>query len=60
MRSRVFEPFFSTDPTGGAGLGLAIARNLVRGRGGDLVYRSRRVGACLRVLLQRATAGAGS
>jgi signal transduction histidine kinase len=48
----MFEPFFSADPAGGAGLGLAIARNLVRGRGGDLVYRPRQRGACLRVLLQ--------
>lgn len=54
LRSRVFEPFVSTDPAGGAGLGLAIARNLVRGRGGDLVYRARKRGACLRVLLQPA------
>jgi len=52
MRSRIFEPFYSADPAGGAGLGLAIARNLVRGRGGDLVYRSRQRGACLRVILQ--------
>ena len=58
MRSRVFEPFYSADPAGGAGLGLAIARNLVRGRGGDLVYRARQRGACLRVMLQRVRAAA--
>jgi two-component system NtrC family sensor kinase len=39
IRRRIFDPYFTTDPTRGAGLGLAIARSLVRGRGGDLAYR---------------------
>ena len=52
LRTRIFEPFFSTDPANGTGLGLAIARSLVRGRGGDLIYRNRnRAGAAFRVLL---------
>jgi signal transduction histidine kinase len=52
IRSRIFDPFFSTDP-GGTGLGLAIARSLVRGRSGDLVYRPRtKGGGRFRVVLK--------
>ncbi|MDB5460514.1 MAG: two-component sensor histidine kinase [Caulobacteraceae bacterium] len=41
MREAVFEPFRRVEPsrnreTGGVGLGLAIARNLARGHGGDI------------------------
>lgn len=52
LRRRIFEPFFTTGQEEGAGLGLAIGRSLVRARGGDLVYRPRRGGACFRVVLQ--------
>jgi signal transduction histidine kinase len=54
IRGRIFEPFFTTDATQGTGLGLAIARSLVQGRGGDLVYKSRRQGAQFRVVLKAA------
>jgi two-component system NtrC family sensor kinase len=55
IRPRIFEPFFTTDPSQGTGLGLAIARSLVRGRGGDLVCRSRRGrGGSFRVVLAAA------
>lgn len=42
QREAVFRPFFRIDPsrnvaTGGVGLGLTIARDVVRGHGGDLV-----------------------
>jgi PAS domain S-box-containing protein len=40
---RIFEPFFKTDAAGlGAGLGLAIAHDLVRRVGGDIRVESRR------------------
>jgi PAS domain S-box-containing protein len=55
IRSRIFEPYFTTSPEGGTGLGLAIARSLVRGRGGELVYRPRgRPGGSFRVTLKAA------
>jgi signal transduction histidine kinase len=42
MEEALFEPFRRVEPsrnrkTGGVGLGLAIARNLARGHGGDIV-----------------------
>lgn len=45
-RERVFEPFVRLDEsrnpeTGGIGLGLAIARSIVRGHGGDLTLENR-------------------
>jgi signal transduction histidine kinase len=43
---RVFRPFYRLEPSrnrdsGGAGLGLAIARSVVRGQGGDIVLANR-------------------
>ncbi|HET7292289.1 MAG TPA: ATP-binding protein [Vicinamibacteria bacterium] len=53
VRDRIFEPFFTTSPGEGTGLGLPIARSLVRGRGGELLHRPRRgKGAWFRVLLK--------
>jgi signal transduction histidine kinase len=45
-RERVFEPFVRLEPsrsraTGGIGLGLAIARTIVRNHGGDIVLENR-------------------
>jgi two-component system NtrC family sensor kinase len=54
IRRRIFEPFFTTNAAQGTGLGLAVARSLVRHRGGDLIYRPRRSGAAFRVLLRSA------
>jgi len=53
-RDRVFERFSRLDSsrsraTGGAGLGLPIARGLVRAHGGDLVYVDGAEGASFRV-----------
>jgi len=44
QREAVFKPFFRLDPsrnleTGGAGLGLSIARDVMRRHGGDIVLR---------------------
>jgi hypothetical protein len=45
QQSRVFEPFYRVDPsrtrtTGGVGVGLAIARALIRGMGGQITLTS--------------------
>jgi signal transduction histidine kinase len=59
----VFEPFVQVDasPAGrasGAGLGLAISRDLARGMGGELRVRSTvNVGTTFTVALPRAHAG---
>jgi len=54
-RTHMFEPF-TTDPDGGAGLGLglAVARSLLRSHGGDLVYLPRKQGSCFRVVIKTA------
>ncbi len=46
---RVFEPFHRGEPsrnreTGGVGLGLPIARNIMRAHGGDVVIANRPTG----------------
>jgi C4-dicarboxylate-specific signal transduction histidine kinase len=54
-RASLFEPYATTsDAQRGAGLGLAIARSLLRGRGGDILYRARRNGNVFRVVLRAA------
>jgi len=54
LRPHIFEPYFTTDPNRGAGLGLPVARSLLRSRGGDLMYRPRRSGSCFRVIVKAA------
>jgi signal transduction histidine kinase len=44
LRAEIFEPFFSTRAHSAGGLGLAIARRIVRDAGGDLRVRARRAG----------------
>jgi signal transduction histidine kinase len=41
---RIFEPFFTTKPAG-TGLGLAVARNIARAHGGDLVLSRNQPGS---------------
>lgn len=50
-RGELFEPFATVDVERGAGLGLAIARSLLRSHEGDLVYRPRKTGNAFRVIL---------
>ncbi len=54
-RAHLFEPFATADAQRGAGLGLAVARSLLRSRGGDLVYRPRKGGNAFRVVLRAAS-----
>ena len=57
---RVFDPFYRLErsrnrETGGTGLGLTIARNIVRAHGGEVVLRNVPEGGCeARVTLPRA------
>jgi signal transduction histidine kinase len=55
QRRQLFEPYATADAQRGAGLGLAVARSLLRSRGGDLLYRPRKGGNAFRVVLRVAT-----
>ena len=59
-RERIFEPFYrpptSPPDTGGAGLGLSIARRLATAQGGTLVHRDRPGGGSIFELRLPATA----
>jgi signal transduction histidine kinase len=63
QREQVFAPFFRLEEsrsreTGGTGLGLALARNIVRGHGGDITLEDRDGGGLVaRVVLPKGTAG---
>ena len=57
-QSTIFEPFVQLDrslsnPVDGLGLGLAIARDLARGMGGDLTVQSAGTGALFRLTVPR-------
>jgi len=52
LQSRIFDPFFTTKAVGaGSGLGLDIARRIVRGHRGDITLSSRPGSTSFTVLL---------
>jgi two-component system, NtrC family, sensor histidine kinase HydH len=55
---QIFEPFFTTKQ-GGTGLGLAVARNIAQGHGGDLFLRMNEPGCVCFTLELPATLAAG-
>jgi signal transduction histidine kinase len=58
IRSRIFDPFFTTKPMGeGTGLGLDIARRLVRHNDGTIEFESRPGRTEFRVSLPVADSG---
>jgi signal transduction histidine kinase len=49
---RIFEPFFSTKPSGGTGLGLSICRDIVHAHEGTITAATvPKGGACFTVWL---------
>jgi two-component system, NtrC family, sensor kinase len=51
-QAKLFEPFFTTKPVGqGTGLGLAVARQIIKLHGGDLLLSNRPEGGA-RVTIQ--------
>ena len=55
IRSRVFDPFFTTKPVGqGTGLGLDMARRIVRLHGGEIEFTTQPGRTVFRVLLPSA------
>jgi PAS domain S-box-containing protein len=61
LAGRIFEPFFSTKEVGeGTGLGLSIAMGIAEAHGGSLKLLPSDRGACFRLALPAAGAGAGA
>jgi signal transduction histidine kinase len=55
-REKLFQPFAGSSRPGGAGLGLAIARELARAQGGELeLFSSNETGACFELRLPLAS-----
>jgi signal transduction histidine kinase len=58
-KSRIFDPFFTTKPVGSTGLGLDIARRIVRRHDGQIEFDSRPGHTEFRVILPAAQAAGG-
>jgi signal transduction histidine kinase len=42
MRNKIFQPFFTTKPTGqGTGLGLSLSYDIVKAHGGELKVKTK-------------------
>jgi signal transduction histidine kinase len=50
-RAHLFEAFQGSTRTGGAGLGLAIAAEIVRAHGGEITLLDGTIGATFRIIL---------
>ena len=57
LRATLFEAFHGTTRSGGAGLGLAIAADLVRAHGGSIALTEATPGATFRIVLPHRTNG---
>jgi len=51
IRDSIFDPFVTTEPAVGRGMGLTIARHSIRSLGGDLSLASRSTGGTSAVIL---------
>ena len=51
LRDRLFEPFVTTKPGGGTGLGLSLAFGIARAHGGTLELVPTDSGCCFRLTL---------
>ncbi len=60
IRNQIFMPFFSTKGTKGTGLGLATSVKVAREHGGDITLAHSEEGACFRITLADADAGAAA
>ncbi|HEY0708417.1 MAG TPA: HAMP domain-containing sensor histidine kinase, partial [Polyangia bacterium] len=58
IRERIFEAFYSTKGRGGTGMGLAMAREVMRRLGGEItVHNPSEGGACFELRFRREGAG---
>ncbi|WP_408629782.1 sensor histidine kinase [Aliiroseovarius salicola] len=57
-RENLFQPFSGSNRKGGAGLGLAISAELIKGHGGDLsLEKSDESGTSFRIVLPKEVEG---
>lgn len=55
IAKKMMDPFFTTKPTGrGIGLGLSVAKQVLRNHKGDLLYESKMKNTCFVILIPKA------